>query len=192
MAQATAAANMFSYLHRNERASWYRILGHRTAATGCQLVACQLTAPPFPSPAGPSPENECQVCHQAVFKYKCPGCAARTCSLACCNEHKTSTGCSGRRDRLAFVAMKDFSDSNLLSDYRLLEEIQTADDNARRHRWVADYVLPTAAICCIVAVTSALARWKPAGSLLCYAIFQCTSARHACWDICMFGKHLHI
>jgi hypothetical protein len=55
------------------------------------------------------------VCNEDSTKYKCPGCQARTCSLACCEKHKQDSGCSGRRDRLAYVKLKEFDDKALMS-----------------------------------------------------------------------------
>ena len=47
----------------------------------------------------------------------------RTCSLRCVKHHKTRIGCSGERDRAAFIATKEFREEDLLSDYTLLEEL---------------------------------------------------------------------
>lgn len=57
----------------------------------------------------------CSVCNIDVSKYKCPGCQEATCSLACVKQHKQQTGCSGKRDKLAFVPMQQFTDSHLMS-----------------------------------------------------------------------------
>ena len=86
------------------------------------------------APAPPPPRAACDVCRAQPHKYKCPGCGARTCGLACVAAHKQASRCSGRRDRLAFVPLADFGDRELISDYRLLEEVARADDNAKRHR----------------------------------------------------------
>lgn len=58
---------------------------------------------------------KCEVCNAQPSKYRCPGCQARTCSLPCVRQHKEDTGCSGKRDRLAFVPLKEFTDRHLLS-----------------------------------------------------------------------------
>ena len=39
-------------------------------------------------------ERQCTVCQEAQWKYKCPGCEARTCSLACFKQHKNADGAS--------------------------------------------------------------------------------------------------
>ncbi|XP_013412241.1 box C/D snoRNA protein 1-like [Lingula anatina] len=74
----------------------------------------------------------CEVCAQLAAKYKCPRCAIRTCSLPCVKQHKLRQDCSGVRDKTAYVAMKDFTDLNLLSDYRFLEDADRKSDTARR------------------------------------------------------------
>jgi len=57
----------------------------------------------------------CAVCGEQPHKYCCPGCSSRTCSLACSKQHKSSTGCTGQRDRLAYVPLQSFNDKQLLS-----------------------------------------------------------------------------
>ncbi|GAB1607733.1 box C/D snoRNA protein 1-like, partial [Argonauta hians] len=75
---------------------------------------------------------KCGVCHAAPFKYRCPGCALQTCCVACVKQHKTDSGCTGVRNKTAFVAIEHFNDLNLLSDYRLLENAARVADNCRR------------------------------------------------------------
>ncbi len=49
----------------------------------------------------------CQMCKEAVFKYKCPACAIRTCSLPCVKKHKVD--CSGvAKDPVEKVGMSHF------------------------------------------------------------------------------------
>ncbi|RKP06458.1 hypothetical protein THASP1DRAFT_10426, partial [Thamnocephalis sphaerospora] len=50
----------------------------------------------------------CQQCNEKPFKYRCPRCGWRTCSLPCSRTHKQATGCSGQRDRTKYVPMKQF------------------------------------------------------------------------------------
>ena len=38
----------------------------------------------------------CAVCHEQPFKYKCPSCLKRTCSLACSKKHKQQDNCTGK------------------------------------------------------------------------------------------------
>lgn len=57
----------------------------------------------------------CEICQSAPSKYTCPGCDVKTCSVTCVKEHKTRLGCSGERNRLAFVDMTEYSDRHLLN-----------------------------------------------------------------------------
>jgi hypothetical protein len=48
--------------------------------------------------------------------------------------HRAAAGCSGKRDRAAFVPLLAFDDKTLLSDLRLLEETARAAERAKRSR----------------------------------------------------------
>lgn len=63
----------------------------------------------------------CAICAQPA-KYTCPRCHTRTCSLPCTRTHKSTTACSGVRDRAAFVPLKDYGYGKLMDDYVFLEE----------------------------------------------------------------------
>ncbi|SMN20833.1 similar to Saccharomyces cerevisiae YHR040W BCD1 Essential protein required for the accumulation of box C/D snoRNA [Maudiozyma saulgeensis] len=50
----------------------------------------------------------CEVCHENPFKYKCPGCLKRTCSLACSKRHKLQDSCTGQAyDPKQYVSKED-------------------------------------------------------------------------------------
>lgn len=74
----------------------------------------------------------CAVCQIAEPRYTCPGCGRRTCSLPCVQGHKETFSCNGKRDRTEFVKRSELSYKTLVSDYKLLEEIERIDDVARR------------------------------------------------------------
>ncbi|NWS75183.1 BCD1 protein, partial [Crotophaga sulcirostris] len=75
----------------------------------------------------------CETCSEAEAKYRCPRCMKYSCSLLCVKKHKVALSCNGVRDKTAFVSINDFTDLNLLSDYRFLEDVgRTADAAARR------------------------------------------------------------
>lgn len=62
------------------------------------------------------PESKlCQECKKSEWKYKCPRCDLRSCGLDCVKAHKARTGCSGKRDRTAFVPLAEFCDNVLVS-----------------------------------------------------------------------------
>ena len=76
----------------------------------------------------------CEVCKVEVSLYCCPKCSMRTCSLKCCKIHKEKSNCNGKRDRTAFIALNQFSDSKLLSDYHFLEDVLQNNNRAKRLR----------------------------------------------------------
>ena len=120
----------------------------RAAASRCALDLAAAMEEERPDPP------RCP-CGQAS-KYRCPGCSARSCSLACSRRHKADSGaaaplaaassevpgpaaharacpgCSGRRDRTAFMPLADFGDATLRSDFFLLEGAQRSREAARR------------------------------------------------------------
>ncbi|XP_030754691.1 box C/D snoRNA protein 1 [Sitophilus oryzae] len=67
--------------------------------------------------------GKCEVCAFHDAKYTCPKCEVKTCSLKCNKIHKLEVECDGLRDRTRFVPINKFSNLDLSSDYRLLEEI---------------------------------------------------------------------
>ncbi|OWR48955.1 box C/D snoRNA protein 1 [Danaus plexippus plexippus] len=70
----------------------------------------------------PSRLGECEVCGANEAIYTCPKCEVKTCCLDCVRIHKKELECTGIRDRTKFIRMNDFTDTDLLSDYRLLEQ----------------------------------------------------------------------
>ena len=68
----------------------------------------------------------CMMCGKNPKNYKCPRCSIFTCSLTCCRQHKIDKNCSGQRDRVEYIAAKDFKASNLRSDYHFLEDVLQA------------------------------------------------------------------
>ncbi|XP_048353350.1 box C/D snoRNA protein 1 isoform X2 [Sphaerodactylus townsendi] len=67
--------------------------------------------------------NRCEICNMEEAKYRCPRCMKYSCSLVCVKQHKTTDNCNGVREKTSFVSINQFSDLNLLSDYRFLEEV---------------------------------------------------------------------
>ncbi len=84
------------------------------------------------SPTGHSSASKCQICTINQFKYTCPRCSTRTCSLPCCRQHKQDTGCTGQRDKTKFLKKEEFTELDLLSDYKFLEESSNLIDAAQR------------------------------------------------------------
>lgn len=75
---------------------------------------------------------KCEICNEVKFKYTCPRCAKKTCSLTCCRKHKEETGCTGQRDKTKFIKKEEFDDLAFLSDYKFLEESSNIIDAAQR------------------------------------------------------------
>ncbi|XP_008212439.1 box C/D snoRNA protein 1 [Nasonia vitripennis] len=89
----------------------------------------------------------CEVCAANKAKYTCPKCEVRTCSLTCANIHKQELECDGIRDKTKFIPLNSFTDLDLLSDYRLLENIgrsveQLQKDPAKRCTRLIEQNLP--------------------------------------------------
>uniref|UniRef100_A0A3B4A809 Box C/D snoRNA protein 1 n=1 Tax=Periophthalmus magnuspinnatus TaxID=409849 RepID=A0A3B4A809_9GOBI len=76
--------------------------------------------------------GSCALCGCEEAKYTCPRCLTHSCSLFCVKKHKEDTGCSGVRDKTTFVALSQFDEMNLLSDYRFLEDTGRFSDGATR------------------------------------------------------------
>ncbi|XP_063056144.1 box C/D snoRNA protein 1 [Engraulis encrasicolus] len=74
----------------------------------------------------------CGMCDTEEARYRCPGCMTHSCSLVCVKKHKVETGCSGLRDKTAFVRLSEFDEINLLNDYRFLEETGRLADSTTR------------------------------------------------------------
>ncbi|KAH6915437.1 hypothetical protein BKA70DRAFT_1420370 [Coprinopsis sp. MPI-PUGE-AT-0042] len=88
-------------------------------------------------PEAPSEERETQL--QAVkspslcsscapnarqeTKYTCPRCGTKTCSVGCSRTHKEVSGCSGERNKAAYVPMKEYGWGSMMNDYTFLEDI---------------------------------------------------------------------
>ncbi|XP_037326122.2 box C/D snoRNA protein 1 [Pungitius pungitius] len=80
--------------------------------------------------------SNCGVCGSEEAKYRCPACLANSCSLLCVKKHKDDTGCSGVRNKTAFVTISEFDEMTLLSDYRLLEDTGRFAGGATRDKLV--------------------------------------------------------
>lgn len=76
-------------------------------------------------------ERTCGQCGEPS-KYCCPKCSARSCSLPCVKRHKKNDDCDGVRDKTSYISLDEFTDLDLLSDYRFLEESARVIDSASR------------------------------------------------------------
>lgn len=82
--------------------------------------------------------GNCEVCDANTSKYTCPRCEVKTCSIICVKIHKKELECNGVRDKTLYKPMHKFGNLDLLSDYRLLEEISRSVSKYRtdiNKRW---------------------------------------------------------
>ncbi|KAF4677580.1 hypothetical protein FOL47_000535 [Perkinsus chesapeaki] len=75
----------------------------------------------------------CQVCKKSEFKYTCPACSVKTCSLACVNAHKANSKCTGKRALVEHVAINEFDEKVLRRDISLLEDASCKAHTAQTH-----------------------------------------------------------
>uniref|UniRef100_A0A8C3GPP7 Box C/D snoRNA protein 1 n=1 Tax=Cairina moschata TaxID=8855 RepID=A0A8C3GPP7_CAIMO len=127
-----------SFLYRPSQKAGGRGCGgkHSEAAFGSGVCrACPLCLWWVPSTrACPilSASFRCETCSEEEAKYRCPRCMKYSCSLLCVKKHKLALSCNGIRDKTSFISVNEFTDLNLLSDYRFLEDVgRTADAAAR-------------------------------------------------------------
>lgn len=72
----------------------------------------------------PCASPACAQCGEGAARYRCPRCSIRTCSLECVRGHKKDTGCTGKRDRTAYVPISKFDDRQLGSGPQQLKARQ--------------------------------------------------------------------
>ncbi|KAJ3598982.1 hypothetical protein NHX12_032945 [Muraenolepis orangiensis] len=76
--------------------------------------------------------SNCGVCGAGEARYTCPACRKHSCSVMCVKKHKKQSGCSGLRDKTAFVGLSEFDELNLLNDYRFLEDTSRMSGSSSR------------------------------------------------------------
>ena len=92
----------------------------------------------------------CEICHKNEFKYKCPKCLKKTCSLACSKEHKKTDACDGiAHDPTKYIPhekLKDADDEkhesnplvqrdfNFLNSLKRTVELQKMDARTKNKR----------------------------------------------------------
>ncbi|XP_008582516.1 PREDICTED: box C/D snoRNA protein 1 [Galeopterus variegatus] len=76
--------------------------------------------------------SRCETCGTEEAKYRCPRCMRYSCSLPCVKKHKAELTCNGVRDKTAYVSIQQFTEMNLLSDYRFLEDVARTADHITR------------------------------------------------------------
>ncbi|KXX82297.1 Box C/D snoRNA protein 1 [Madurella mycetomatis] len=75
----------------------------------------------------------CSICHAQAPKYKCPGCGARTCSVACVQKHKTRADCDGVRNPRAFMPLSQLrTDAGIDHDFNFISSIERARQRSEK------------------------------------------------------------
>ncbi|KAK7193798.1 hypothetical protein DPSP01_011852 [Paraphaeosphaeria sporulosa] len=75
----------------------------------------------------------CSICNTAQFKYRCPGCSARTCSLPCYKRHQQWAQCNGKRDPTKFVKKSQLATpAGIDHDYNFLTGIERGLEKAEK------------------------------------------------------------
>lgn len=93
------------------------------------LGAVYIQPPQFSSPPG-----MCEVCRSVAFRYVCPRCAKRTCSVACCQMHRKESGCDGRKQPTDNLKVAEMNDASMKRDYNFLEKVSRSVEAAARTR----------------------------------------------------------
>ncbi|XP_045440339.1 box C/D snoRNA protein 1 isoform X2 [Pipistrellus kuhlii] len=91
--------------------------------------------PPINCPVGSKRKlamTRCETCGTEEAKYRCPRCMRHSCSLPCVKKHKAELTCNGVRDKTAYVSLQQFTEMDLLSDYRFLEDVARTADHISR------------------------------------------------------------
>ncbi|XP_066124856.1 box C/D snoRNA protein 1 [Saccopteryx bilineata] len=76
--------------------------------------------------------SRCETCGAGEAKYRCPRCMRYSCSLSCVKKHKAELKCNGVRDKTAYISLQQFTEMDLLSDYRFLEDVARTADHISR------------------------------------------------------------
>ncbi|KAF2496252.1 hypothetical protein BU16DRAFT_371373 [Lophium mytilinum] len=75
----------------------------------------------------------CSICNNNPPKYRCPGCAARTCSLPCYKRHQQRAQCDGKRDPSRYVKKNQLATAaGIDHDYNFIAGIERGLDKVDR------------------------------------------------------------
>jgi hypothetical protein len=65
----------------------------------------------------------CDICKTTDFKYKCPKCLTKTCSLKCINHHKQNLKCDGKKDKFSSKKIKELDEKDMYRDMKYMTEM---------------------------------------------------------------------
>lgn len=78
--------------------------------------------------------RKCENCEND-YKYKCPACSVKSCSLECVNSHKSKTGCVGdgiKKHIERNITISQYSGDDMWRDFHFLEDMRRRVLNASR------------------------------------------------------------
>lgn len=79
-------------------------------------------------------KDKCSICLSTSFKYKCPSCLVKTCSLTCFKKHKDQLECTGLKNSLKFKRLANFDDDQLRDDFKFLEDHDRQMNGIKRQK----------------------------------------------------------
>ncbi|KAK9172763.1 HIT zinc finger family protein [Cryptosporidium meleagridis] len=80
--------------------------------------------------------RKCENCEND-YKYRCPACNTKSCSLECVNHHKSKTGCDGdgmKKHIGRNIAISQYNCDDMWRDFNFLEEMRRRILNASRYQ----------------------------------------------------------
>ena len=76
----------------------------------------------------------CEVCSINQFKYKCPRCHIKSCSLYCVKKHKKERDCSGKREIFEKKSLNEITLTDLRRDMNFMNEaINETNKASKKH-----------------------------------------------------------
>ena len=67
------------------------------------------------------PKILCEICKKEEYKYNCPRCSIKTCSVKCVKAHKNKFGCDGEKDKFRLVIkQEDYNEQVFHRDVKFL------------------------------------------------------------------------
>ena len=71
------------------------------------------------------PKILCEICKKEEYKYNCPKCSIKTCSVKCVKAHKNKYGCDGEKDKFKLVTKQDdYNEQVFHRDVQFLNNVQ--------------------------------------------------------------------
>ncbi|OII75541.1 uncharacterized protein cubi_02062 [Cryptosporidium ubiquitum] len=87
-------------------------------------------------------DRKCENCDND-YKYKCPACNTKSCSLECVNYHKFKTGCDGdglKKHIERNIVISKYNSDDMWRDFNFLEDVKRRVLNASRNQVKEKYV----------------------------------------------------